>query len=583
MPPRRNANRAAAPGPVPDGLNPDKFEKELRSLAKKAKSRTWATETRERLSPYISAFALLTLAGIYSNVSQMALSPIFGSLPSAVWHPKLIAAASFLGWAGSLFIERRLPVHPATLIPVIAIYVPVVQFFLCNQSSLLTATWGPLVIESITLAPITILTAACVASDLEGIRPGLLPKFIADSTPGLTSLLYFKVVESFSGRLLSQYVGRTIFVTRIGLEMLLAGIYAILAPSKLVLLGIPAIIHTTLFNYHLPTPSATLALQESLKAENWTLIDRRESVTGYISVLESDNQGFRVLRADHSLLGGEWVKFQGPQMAEPVYSVFVMLEAVRLVEGPQPIIDSEANALVIGLGIGTTPAAFITHGIDTTIVEIDPVVYEFASKYFQLPPSHTAVIDDAVSYTQTLARETDQRFDYIIHDVFTGGAEPLPLFTLEFLQGLNTLLKPDGVIAINYAGDILLPTPKMVIQTILHVFPSCRIFRESEAPTEEAIREAGQDFTNVVIFCKKSEDPLTFRNPVAGDFLQSRARDMFLVPKHETFLSEFRSEEDVGLLMNNGTAELEGGQETSAVGHWEVMRTVVPPKVWELW
>lgn len=74
-------------------------------------------------------------------------------------------------------------------------------------------------------------------------------------------------------------------------------------------------------------------------------------------------------------------------------------------------------------------------------------MHEFASRYFQLPPDHTAVIDDAVGYTRGLA-ETDQRFDYIVHDVFTGGAEPLPLFTLEFLQGLSTLLKPDGVIAI---------------------------------------------------------------------------------------------------------------------------------------
>lgn len=80
-------------------------------------------------------------------------------------------------------------------------------------------------------------------------------------------------------------------------------------------------------------------------------------------------------------------------------------------------------------------------------MEIDPAVHEFAQKYFQLPPNHKAVIDDAVGYTRNLA-ETDQRYDYIIHDVFTGGAEPLPLFTLEFLEGLSALLKPDGVIAI---------------------------------------------------------------------------------------------------------------------------------------
>jgi spermidine synthase len=76
------------------------------------------------------------------------------------------------------------------------------------------------------------------------------------------------------------------------------------------------------------------------------------------------------------------------------------------------------------------------------------VVHEFASKYFQLPTDYEAVIDDAVVYTRTLAEQGEKKYDYIVHDVFTGGAEPLSLFTLEFLEGLNALLKPDGVIAI---------------------------------------------------------------------------------------------------------------------------------------
>lgn len=100
-----------------------------------------------------------------------------------------------------------------------------------------------------------------------------------------------------------------------------------------------------------------------------------------------------------------------------------------------------------GLGIGTTPSALITHGIDTTVVEIDPVVHEFAAKYFLLKENNPPVIQDAVSYTAGLV-EAGQQYDYIVHDVFTGGAEPVDLFTLEFLQGLSALLKPDGVIAI---------------------------------------------------------------------------------------------------------------------------------------
>jgi spermidine synthase len=100
------------------------------------------------------------------------------------------------------------------------------------------------------------------------------------------------------------------------------------------------------------------------------------------------------------------------------------------------------------LGIGTTPAALISHGINTTIVEIDPIVHEFAVKYFSLPPNHNAVIADAASYTSELANKTYEKFDYIVHDVFTGGAEPVDLFTVEFISNLKTILNPGGVIAI---------------------------------------------------------------------------------------------------------------------------------------
>lgn len=120
-----------------------------------------------------------------------------------------------------------------------------------------------------------------------------------------------------------------------------------------------------------------------------------------------------------------------------------------------------------GLGIGTTPGALVAHGIDTTVVEIDPVVHEFALKYFQLPKNHTAVIQDAVSYTDELASQSQGLFDYIIHDVFTGGAEPIPLFTLEFFQNLHTLLKPEGVVAI-----VRIPLPITTHPTLSELIPN---------------------------------------------------------------------------------------------------------------
>ena len=107
-----------------------------------------------------------------------------------------------------------------------------------------------------------------------------------------------------------------------------------------------------------------------------------------------------------------------------------------------------------GLGVGTTPSALIHHGIETTIVEIDPVVHKFATEYFHLPSNHIAVIEDATTFVQ---RTPPAQYDYIVHDVFTGGAEPLELFTLEFLENVGALLKDDGVIAI--VSPLPHPTP----------------------------------------------------------------------------------------------------------------------------
>ena len=83
-------------------------------------------------------------------------------------------------------------------------------------------------------------------------------------------------------------------------------------------------------------------------------------------------------------------------------------------------------------------------------MEIDPVVHQYASQYFHLPQNHTSVIRDAVSFVQELQDSEQDRgkYDYIVHDVFTGGAEPIELFTKEFLEGLSFLLNADGVIAI---------------------------------------------------------------------------------------------------------------------------------------
>ncbi|KAJ4293880.1 hypothetical protein N0V88_005394 [Collariella sp. IMI 366227] len=437
--------------------------------------------------------------------SKLALSPIYGSIPAAKWHSKLLMFACFTGWSVNLALHQVLPFKPERLLPVLAAYVPVAQFLLG--------------------------------------------------------------------------------------KVVLAGAYALLAPSRLLVWTLPALMHTAVLNTHVATPMGLARLNSGLEEVGYVVLERAESVTGYISVIDSTKEGYRVMRCDHSLLGGEWVKFlgQGPfkgnQVAEPIYGVFAMLEAVRLVIMPKPVPDNEAKALVIGLGIGTTPAALVAHGIDTTVVELDPVVHKLASKYFQLPSNHTAVIEDAVTYTSRLAaNESEARYDYIIHDVFTGGAEPIPLFTLDFLQNLHTLLKQDGVIAINYAGDFAFPPPRIVVNTIKTVFPTCRIFREH--PRDDAdFTKTGRDFTNMVIFCtKQTGGRISFREPSERDLLNSPSRRAFLLPQHEVTDADFvEGKLGEGILRANQTERLAKWHAMSAAGHWGVMRTVLPEVVWEGW
>lgn len=74
-------------------------------------------------------------------------------------------------------------------------------------------------------------------------------------------------------------------------------------------------------------------LNTKLRSEGFAIIDRQESVTGYISVVDNAKDGFRVLRCDHSLLGGVWMRQPASSiLQEPIYAIFVTLEAVRLAE-----------------------------------------------------------------------------------------------------------------------------------------------------------------------------------------------------------------------------------------------------------
>ncbi|KAI1175895.1 S-adenosyl-L-methionine-dependent methyltransferase [Nemania sp. FL0916] len=574
--------RGPPPGQAPPETKED-FENELKLLARQAKNETWSQWSRQQAAIYGKAVALIALTAVYANVSVLTLSPAYGQIAANRLHHYVVWTGLFVGWAGNLALRRALPFNTITILPLIALHIPMLQFYLFAFTSLLGVKYGPAITEGLTLFPLVVVSASCIADILDQADLSGLPSSVASSAPGLVSYMVFRYAEtSFFGQLVEQ-MGTSIMQTRMALELSLAATYSLMGRSQLLRYAVPGILHAIMYNTHLMTESATASLNSTLNTTGWSLVDRWESNTGYISVLDSHVNGFRVMRCDHSLLGGEWTKLGRDIVAEPVYSVFTQLEAIRLVQVPERVPDSEAHALNIGLGIGTTPSALISHGINTTIVEIDPIVHKFATKHFGLPPNHTAVIEDVVSWSRLNAPTLREHYDYIVHDVFTGGAEPVDLFTDTFLQGLEYMLKPNGVIVINYAGDLTLPPLSIVVNTIRDIFPSCRIFRENEPPSKDKVEEAGGDFDNVMIFCLKTDDQITFRNPVEADFLRSVSRMQFLIPKHEVPLSALLPVNEVGILRANETEKLMKWHEQSALRHWDVMRVVLPSQIWNQW
>ncbi|KAF1931669.1 uncharacterized protein M421DRAFT_417432 [Didymella exigua CBS 183.55] len=554
------------------------------------------------------AVALVFIAGVASPVSQLNLSPVFGSIPASLHHQQAMTLTALGGLGVRRLLKGYLSIDVSAWVTVLAYWTPLIQCYMFPHSTQLGIDYGPLIVESLTYFPLLFLSMYAVSDLLDTVDFSRwdLPSALGDAILPMTSYVGVSFVSRFFGALLPAFVGQHVYLTRIGFQMLLASASAFITPSKLLFLAFPAILHTLWLNPHNPADHAFQSANATLFAtQNYTILARQESLTGYVSVVENyaDN-AFRLMRCDHSLLGGEWLVTpesykKGQRQKESIFAVFVLLEAVRLVEDPdftpiksvpraldvKPLPDSEKAALVIGLGIGTAPNALITHGLNTTIVELDPVVHKYATEYFNLSPNHTAIISDAVRYVADTSVSNPKSYDYIIHDVFTGGAEPVYLFTTEFMRGLYNLLKDDGAVAINYAGDLALGSTKLVLNTIHAVFPACRLFRDT--PTPEDHEEGKSDFINMVIFCVKNDHgkgkkAVSFRKATSKDWLGSLARRNFLQPREDHEV-KFEYEKGAPVMGRADVGELEVYHEEGAVSHWKIMRSVLPAGVWEIW
>jgi hypothetical protein len=306
-----------------------------------------------QILPTLKLFILVLLASCYSPVSQLTLSPVYGSIPSSLYHSGIETAVFSLAWIITYnfwgYLPQNLPAWP----PVLAFWIPPIQYLLFPHSYHYGAVRGPVITECLTYFPLLYLSISSAAQILNTLDLGDLfneqSLILTNFAGGSACYWLFLYMERIATSFLQNHRPNTtsFFFTRFGLQHLLGAVFALLSPSKWLLLTVPALLHSALWNVHNPLLHTTALLNNTLQTQlGYQILARQDSLTGYLSVLHNTKDRFRVLRCDHSLLGGEWLlPSTGPENAsearEPVYAVFVMLEAVRLVVPPDE--DSQAS------------------------------------------------------------------------------------------------------------------------------------------------------------------------------------------------------------------------------------------------
>lgn len=296
---------------------------------------------------------LLLLTAFYSPVFMLTLAPVYGSAPAHIFHSYGVALTAAAGWFLKDRVQKLLGRQAVFFLPVLALWVPTLEYFLLQQSSTLGNPVGPVITGVLSYYPLVFFSVACAGRLVQlGLNLGHDSEIVTEHIPLLSTYVIYSAGEHFAKAFIAKAIGLTSLTSIAGLQFLATVLYAAVVPSKLLLLAIPSVLFTLTSNVHLPLSHTTTAANSVLENEGYGLLARQDSSTGHISVLENLDDGFRVMRCDHSLLGGQWTKMPrnyAPTVHDPIYAVFTMLESIRLVETDhgESRTDADSKALVM--------------------------------------------------------------------------------------------------------------------------------------------------------------------------------------------------------------------------------------------
>lgn len=241
-------------------------------------------------------------------------------------------------------------------------------------------------------------------------------------------------------------------------------------------------------------PFAPSALSDAQLPPGFAVLAQAQSAYGLVQVIDDYARNVRLLRSDHSIIGAAYTN-----SSESPFEYIDILESVRCIR------PEATQVLQLGLGTGTLATALRRHQSKVDVIEIDPNVVRFAADYFAFSGARDVVVDDA----RTWLRTSRQKYDVVIHDTFTGGATPENLLSLEALTSVRLVLRPGGLLAMNFVGYTAganAAATWAVARTVAATFKYVRLYRDDSS-------ERG--IANVIFFA--SDTPLEFGNKGVRD------------------------------------------------------------------
>jgi predicted membrane-bound spermidine synthase len=165
----------------------------------------------------------------------------------------------------------------------------------------------------------------------------------------------------------------------------------------------------------------------------------RDSAHGRIAVL--DKGGYRLLVVNGIVQTGaprDLARLTKGQMLAADYFQELL---------PYTVDDPRGkSALIIGLAGGMTASLLRLYGLDLDCVDLDPEIIAVAREYFSFTgPAEAA---DGRMFLEGCRK----RYDFCVIDTYSGDVFPFHLATREAFEAAKRVLKPGGMLAVNYIG-----------------------------------------------------------------------------------------------------------------------------------